>query len=212
MKQRKIETTSYSLSTAPPPCPERRTGERYLSLLRVGALVVDARRELCLIRNVSGGGMMIRPYSRIPVGKSVSVELKQGAPVSGIVQWADGDFVGVSFDQPVDVIGLLSAAHDDATPRMPRIDLDSTVFVREDATIHRMRTINISQGGVCVRAKGDLQVGARVTISLTGLAPIAGTVKWQEDGEYGLGFNQVLPVAELMRFLRERRCGGDQAG
>jgi hypothetical protein len=58
-----VETTVYSLSADTPQCPDRRSDQRYVSLLRVGALVVDGRRELCLIRNVSAGGMMIRPYS-----------------------------------------------------------------------------------------------------------------------------------------------------
>ena len=55
-----IQTTNYSLSAAAPERPERRSGERYVSLLRVGALVIEGRRELCLIRNVSAGGMMKR--------------------------------------------------------------------------------------------------------------------------------------------------------
>lgn len=212
MKQRTVETTRYSLSEMAPTRPERRTGERYLSLLRVGALLVDSRRELCLIRNVSTGGMMIRPYSPIPAGKSVSVELKQGAMVSGVAQWNEGDLVGISFDQPVDIIDLLSSTAGGSKPRMPRIEVDLTAYVREDATIHRTRAVNISQGGIRVRTEAEITLDARVTISLAGLTPIAGIVKWKEGDEYGLGFNHVLPIAELMRFLRERQLAASRAG
>jgi hypothetical protein len=212
LNQRKVETTSYSLSGTAPAQPERRTGERYLSLLRVGALLLDGRRELCLIRNVSSGGMMIRPYSPIPVGKPVSIELKQGAMVTGVAQWAEGDLVGISFDQPIDVVDLLAASAGESKPRMPRIEIDFTTYVREDAVIHRTRAVNISQGGIRVRTEADLTIDAGVTISLAGLAPIGGTVKWQDADEYGLGFNYVLPIAELMRFLRERQSGSRRAG
>ena len=212
MSQRRLETTSYSLSGKAPGRPERRTGERYLSLLRVGALLVDSRRELCLIRNISPGGMLIRPYSPIPVGKSVEIELKQGSIVRGTAQWAEGDLVGVSFDEHVDVIGLLSSGMGDSKPRMPRIELDCSVVIREDGAIHRMRAVNISQGGIRVRAEAELSLGARVTISIAGLPPIAGMVKWHDDDQYGLGFNHVLPIAELMRFLRERQCDDRRAG
>ena len=94
MAKKLVETTLYSLSAATPARPDRRNDERYVSLLRVGALTVDGRRELCLIRNISAGGMMIRPYSPIAVGASISVELKQGHSVSGAVQWADKGLVG----------------------------------------------------------------------------------------------------------------------
>src|SRR6185295_18370999 len=63
-----VETTLYSLSESPPAAPDRRTDERYLSLFRVGTMKVGDRPELCLIRNVSAGGMMIRPYSPIATG------------------------------------------------------------------------------------------------------------------------------------------------
>ena len=55
MDQQPVETTLYSLSESPPPAPDRRTDERYLSLFRVGTLTIGDRRELCLIRNMSAG-------------------------------------------------------------------------------------------------------------------------------------------------------------
>jgi len=56
-----IETTLYSLGDAPPPAQaERRDGDRTLTLFRVGSLMIGKRRELCLIKNISAGGMLIR--------------------------------------------------------------------------------------------------------------------------------------------------------
>ena len=68
MQEQAVETTVYSIAATAPVQPERREDERYLSLLRVGAIVVDGRRELCLIRNISAGGMMIRAYSDLAPG------------------------------------------------------------------------------------------------------------------------------------------------
>jgi len=83
-----VETTVYSLSSDAPAQPDRRQGERYVSLLRVGALITNGRRELCLIRNISAGGMMIRPYSTVAAGARVSVELKHGESLTGTAQWS----------------------------------------------------------------------------------------------------------------------------
>src|SRR4029079_4138257 len=90
-----VETQLDSLDEAAPPQLQRRVSERHLTLLRVGALMVGGRRELCLIRNVSAGGMMIRPYSDIAIGERLTVELKHGETVSGSVRWIEGENVGV---------------------------------------------------------------------------------------------------------------------
>jgi hypothetical protein len=202
LSKKPVETTLYSLSDAPPAQPDRRSEDRYVSLLRVGALLVSGRRELCLIRNISAGGMMIRAYSPLEPGTAVSIELKQGDPVSGIAQWADGDLVGITFDAPIDVVALLSAASTGPRPRMPRIELDCTVSLREGADVHRGKAVNISQGGVRVEAEAELRLGAHVIVSINGLPPAAGVVKWKDGTSYGIGFNRVFPVCELMGFIQ----------
>ena len=130
---------------------------------------------------------MIRPYSPIPVGKSVSIELKQGAMVTGAAQWAEGDLVGVSFDEPIDVVDLLSpsAGEFKAPDAADRDRLHNLCSRRRHD--HRTRAVNISQGGVRVRSAAELTLDARVIISLAGLPPISGTVKWKDGDEYGLG-------------------------
>jgi hypothetical protein len=205
LNEQLVETTIYSLSTTPPGRPDRRSGERFLSLLRVGALDVDGRRELCLIRNISAGGMMIRPYSPIEVGTRLAVELKQGDAVNGVAHWAENGLIGIAFDSPIDLVALLTVSGDGPQPRMPRIELDCMALVREDADVHRSRAANISQGGICVRTNGKLRIGAHVIVSLSGLAPTAGTVKWKDGDSYGIGFNDVLKVCELMSFLQAQQ-------
>jgi hypothetical protein len=205
LNEQLVETTLYSLSSKPPRLPERRSEERFLSLLRVGALRIGRRRELCLIRNISAGGMMIRPYSDIESGTRLSIELKHGDSVSGIAQWAERGFVGITFEEPIDVLALLSASGIDTQPRMPRIEVDCPATVREGADVHRSQTCNISQGGICVRMSADLRIGAHVVVSLPGLPPAGGVVKWREEDDYGISFNRLFPVGELMAFLQEKR-------
>lgn len=205
MAKKLVETTHYSLSTAAPERPERRQDERYVSLLRVGALVMRGRRELCLIRNISGGGMMIRPYSPIMPGTPLSVELKHGEAVHGVAQWSDRGLVGVAFDQAIDVLALLSTPGDGPRPRMPRIDLSCSALVRRDGNVFRVRVVNISQGGICIRSDTELPLDSDVVVTITGLHSAAGVVKWKDDDHYGVGFNRVYPLHELMAFLKEQQ-------
>lgn len=205
MAKKLVETTQYSLSADAPVQPDRRHEERYVSLLRVGALVVGGRRELCLIRNISAGGMMIRPFSQLPTGTAVSIELKHGESVNGVTQWRDKGMVGVTFDQPIDVLALLSGPGEGARPRMPRIELSCSALLRCDGDVSRVRVENVSQGGACISCTFELELNANVVLSLPGLHAAAGVVKWREGDQYGIGFNRVYPVHELMGFLKEQQ-------
>lgn len=204
LDQGPIETTLYSLADDPPPQRlQRRAGERHLSLLRVGMLDVAGRRELCLVRNVSAGGMMIRVYSDIDEGERAVVELKQGEPIAGVVRWAENGCIGVYFDAPIDVIGLISTSLEGPRPRMPRIAIDRKAWLRVkgEAPI-RARVRDISQGGARVEASGLLPAGAHVVVSIEGLAPQSGVVRWNEDGVYGLTFNSILALPDLVAWLQ----------
>lgn len=205
MEKQAVETTIYSLAASPPKQPDRRESDRYLSLLRVGAIAIDGKRELCLIRNISAGGMMIRAYSPIPAGTRLSVELKQGDPVEGTVKWVEDGLTGVEFDIPMDVVMLLSAPGDGPRPRLPRIEVECTARVREDGNVVRARVSNVSQGGVCVQSDAPLTVGADVVVTLPGLTPAPGVVKWTDGGTYGISFNRALVLSNLVAWLKDQQ-------
>jgi len=205
MQDRPVETTIYSLAASAPRQPERRSDERYLTLLRVGAIVAAGQRELCLIRNISAGGMMIRAYSPLAVGTAVSVELKQGDPVSGIVQWVEDGLAGVTFDSPIDVVGLLAPPGEGPRPRLPRIELDCMGWVRQDGDVLRARLVNVSQGGVRIETATELTVGGDAVVTLPGLTPAAGVVKWRDGESYGIAFNRALILSDLVRWLKDHQ-------
>jgi hypothetical protein len=205
VEEQPVETTIYSLAATAPAQPDRRSDERYLSLLRVGAIMAEGRRELCLIRNISAGGMMIRAYSEIPVGTHLSVELKQGDPIEGTVKWVEDGLTGVSFKEQINVLELLAPAGDRPRPRLPRIEVECTAWVREGAKVMRTRGLNISQGGICVETPAPLTLGEDVVVTLPGLTPAAGVVRWCDDGAYGIGFNRALVLSELVYWLQEQQ-------
>lgn len=215
MDEQPVETTVFSLGDAAPivsATPERRTGERHLSLLRVGSLKIGDRRELCLIKNISAGGMLIRAYCPIPEGCPVSVELKQGEAVSGVARWVRDGFAGIEFDEAIDVLDLLSLSAEGPRPRMPRVEVSCIGSVREGATTHRCKAINISQGGIKVESRASIAVGAEVTVSLFGLQPCSGTVRWRDETFYGITFSPMLPLPALVTWLQDERARLRAAG
>ena len=78
---------------------------------------------------------MIRAYCALTADTPVAIELKSGQPVSGKVAWVHDLQVGVTFDQPIDVIDILSHATDGPRPRMPRVEIDCHATLREGANV-----------------------------------------------------------------------------
>lgn len=176
-----------------------------MTLYRVGSLAIDERRELCLIKNICAGGMMVRAYSSILEGSRVTVELKCGQPVSGIVSWARDVHAGISFDEPIDVIDQLSTSTDGPRPRMPRIQVDHFLTLREGASTYRARLCDISQGGLKIRCENLLVADSHVVVTLHGIAPQPSVVRWI-DGQYmGVTFNRMLALPILVEWLRDQR-------
>ena len=104
----RVVETGFSFSNDIPQPSERRSSERHIKILRVGTVIVDGRRELCLIRNISAGGVMAHVYSQLTPGQHVAIELKTSQPVTGRVVWTRGGNAGIQFDCPVDVAELLA--------------------------------------------------------------------------------------------------------
>lgn len=207
MENLPVETTTYSLSSAPPLPDCRRGDERHLTLFRVGSLMISERRELCLIKNISAGGMMIRAYATVTLGSLLSIELKCGHSIAGQVTWCRGSDVGVEFDQKVDVIDLLAANSEGQRPRMPRIEVDCYATIRDGATVLRVKIADISQGGIKICHEALIVPGSDVVVTVPGLSPVAGVLRWNEGGCSGVTFNALLPLPQLMGWLIEQRDG-----
>jgi len=201
------EETIFSLSKRPPQpvSAERRTAARHLTILRVGALIGPGGRELCLIRNISAGGLMAHVYSHHAPGESVSVEFKTNQQAAGKVIWASESNVGIQFDAPIDVAEMLSAQavlDNGWRPRLPRIEVDRLATLRCGARLLGVNTRDISQGGVKLETDEPLEVGREVVLTLDKFRPVHGVVRWCAGGMAGISFNQLIPFAELMTWLR----------
>jgi hypothetical protein len=199
------EETIFSFSSRAPRPPERRRETRHLTILRVGALIGPNGRELCLIRNISAGGLMAHVYSHHETGAAVTVELKSNEAVPGIVVWADESNVGIEFDRLIDVEEMLSsqAALDNGwRPRLPRVEVDRLATLRCGARLYGVNTRDISQGGVKVETDQPLDPGREVVLTMEKFRPLAGVVRWCGEGVAGIAFNHLIPFHELMQWLK----------
>jgi len=200
-----VEETSFSFSTNPPSPPNRRRDTRHLKILRVGTLIIGDRRELCLIRNISAGGLMAHVYSPLVDGQEVSVSLKSDHALKGRVAWTRDANVGIEFDERIDVEEMLSnpgMLENGWLPRMPRIEVDWLATVRAGAKTIWVSLRDISQGGIKFESDEPLKPNQPVVLTLDKFRSIDGVVRWFENGVGGIAFNELVPFGELMSWLR----------
>jgi len=184
-------------------CPvNRRSGERHITLFRVGSLVVGGHRHLCVVKNVSEAGALIRRYCQLAEGQTVRLELKEQQPIEAEVIWLKGSEAGLNFKNKIDVLELLKIGSEARRPRMPRVEVRASGFLRQGALLHRAAITNISQGGISARCDADLEVGGDVTVRLAGLEPLPSVVRWGRSGAYGITFNAVLGLPVLVEWLQ----------
>lgn len=207
LEDRAVET-GFSFSSAVPAPPERRGGERHLKILRVGILVVDGRRELCLIRNISAGGMMAHVYSPLIPGQKLTVELKTNLLVAGRVVWVRDGNAGIRFDAAMDVAGMLAnppVLDNGWRPRTPRVEVDRMATLRTGAHITWVQARDLSQSGVKLETDRAPAPGDEVVVTLEGFRPLHGVVRWSNEGLCGIAFNQLIPFADLIDWLKQHR-------
>ena len=76
--------------------------------------------------------------------------------------------------------------------------------LRDGANIVRARACDISQGGIKVETSSEFGRNAEVVVSLPGLPPQPGVVRWMADGYAGITFNRLLPLPQLIDWLKAR--------
>lgn len=203
--EERVVETGFSFSNQVPSPPERRRDDRHLKILRVGTLIVDGRRELCLIRNISAGGVMAHVYSPVIAGQRVAIELKSHQPVDGRVIWVRDANAGIQFDTVMDVAELLAnpqVLDNGWRPRTPRVEVDRMATLRVGAKTHWVHARDISQSGVKVETDQPLEPGTEVVVTLEGFRPVHGVVRWSAGGHCGLAFNHLIPFGELIDWLK----------
>jgi len=206
--QERIVETSFSFSSEVPAPPERRNQERHIKILRVGVLVIDGRRELCLIRNISAGGLMAHVYSGVHPGQRVTVELKSNHQLSGTVVWVREANAGVAFDTPVDIGDLLAnppVLDNGWRARSPRVEIDRIARLRAGASTFWVDARDISQTGVKIDSDQPIDVGAEIVITLEDFRPLAGVVRWRSGRSCGIEFNGPISLSELIGWIKSKK-------
>jgi len=199
--------TVYSLSGDVPPVEAGGQGDS--TSLWPGALTSGSIRHLCSVRKLSAGGAILHVDHPVEIGERLELELMTGEPLDGIVAWRRGAEVGLRFDRQVDVFALIAqdiVSQPGERRRMPRVELTCPALLETATGTEYVTTRDVSQGGAKIDVPFALEPDSRVSVTLEGLRPVEGVVRWSHDHVAGVAFLPELRWQELMLWLKERRA------
>lgn len=170
------------------------SGYKAITLLHVGKLVTADRQCLCLIHALSPREALIRVSLPLTIGQSVTMGLRNGMTVPGVVAIIHGGQVSLLFEEQIPISRML-AEHQRGGGSEESVRLTVTtpasIVVGEDS--YRCMLQDISLLGLKIRDGGaKLSQGMQVQIEIEGLGKRDAEVRWREDPYTGLRFDVPL--------------------
>ncbi|MEI9850415.1 MAG: PilZ domain-containing protein [Sphingomonas sp.] len=199
------ELTVVSFDTAVPSPPERRCDERQTTLLRIGKLVVGGEQRLCMIRNLSSAGAMLKLYQPLALGERVQVEVTPDCPVDAQVIWYQDGLAGIAFDTRIDVVAALRGGREDGpyrrVKRIPRVRVERAARMCTDDAECAVMLCDISPNGAKIAGGPALAADTEIALFVEGLPPLTGSVRWCGGGHAGIKFDVSLRIDLLAGWL-----------
>lgn len=190
---------------------ENRQSDRQVITVRwVAKLMGQRGQELCLIRNISAGGVMANVYSTHEIGEDITLEIRSGQQIEGEIVWMRDDCVGVSFLGPVDINEMLKAASGRSSLRLraPRIEVYGQASLKVGARVYSVDLCDLSQGGVKVTLPEPIEADKEVVVSISGLEDRKSLIRWQRNGRAGLSFIRPISFDLLVEWLSAQLSNG----
>jgi len=177
--------------------PERRGAARVTVMIRPAKLVADSREFLCVVRDVSEGGLKLRLFHDLPRHRHLTIEFENGERHAIRLVWQTGDLVGCHFIGEVDLPRLI-AAHEGPYPRrQPRLQVAVDAVLCTGGLRTPITLRDISQRGGAVDCPGWLMIDELVRIESDVLPTIHAKVRWRRPPRYGVVFEQTFRLEEL---------------
>jgi len=189
---------------AAPAADRRSGGKRHQSVLLIGRILGIGGTPVCLVHDISAGGMMARFATPPSVGDELVIEMRGLSPVAATVRWVRGHKAGLQFATAQDVTQVFNLRRADGTvARPPRFPLQVPAQLRIDGRRVSVEMLDISAGGAKLAVAGDVVAkGQTGSLHLPTLAePAFGTICWTAEDRAGFRFAAPLTLAALARLL-----------
>lgn len=202
-----------AIAPSDPLCPDsddRRDGPRALSILRVGRVVCEDADQLCVVRNISPGGVMFECLQPPAIGQRLLIELRSDKRMTGEVRWVREGKAGIQFDREINVEQMLREDRSPLLrhrPRAPRFVRRGSMRLILDGESIPAEIVDISISGVSCRPEMPVRTGNPVVAALDGVGATNAEVRWVRGDLTGVRFEKPLPWKPFMQWLDQAPRG-----
>lgn len=183
---------------------DRRAGPRALSILRVARVVWDELDQLCVVRNISPGGIMFECLHAPAEGQTLLVELRSDKRMTGEVRWVHEGKVGLQFDREINVEQMLREDRSPllrVRPRPPRFARRGEMRLIAGGETIPAQIVDISILGARCRPELPVRSGEPVVAALDGVGATNAEVRWVHGDLTGVRFEKPLPWKPFQLWL-----------
>ena len=176
--------------------PDQRNDMRLALLIRTAKLTCAAGQFLCIIRDVSHGGVKLRLFHALPQGKAMRLELANGDSFAIEQVWSKNTEAGFRFKDAIDIKKFIaeSGRH---PKRALRLDLTCEATLHFNGMVYDATVRNISRQGALIETTAPLALEQKVVLSSAQLPALEGTVRWRRNPEFGLALHHIFSFREL---------------
>lgn len=175
---------------------EQRSAKRFTSLIRAAKLITCQGEFVCVLRDVSSGGVRLRSFHDLPGDKDVALELGNGDVFEMREVRRDGVEASYSFVDPVPVERLISESW--AHPRRQlRLGLAMPLVVRTLSGRVNAITENFSQQGCRLECPAVFAIEQPVYLESEQFPVIRAKVRWRKGQHYGLVFDNTYSLRDF---------------
>lgn len=198
-------------SNADGPIPDKRSAPRFTSLIRAAKLVSPQGEFVCVVRDVSSGGVRLRCFHEVPHGPGMALELhnREVLAIERIRQ--DGFEASFRFAEHIPIERLISDAQF-YPRRLLRLNIAIPLTLRTLGGPVAAVTRNISQQGCRVECAMPLALAQPLTIETPHLPSIRAKVRWRQESECGLVFDDTFSLKDFAVRVARLQCPALVAG
>lgn len=184
---------------------EQRAAPRFTSLIRAAKLVGSQGEFVCVVRDVSTGGVRLRCFHTVPEDRIMELQLQNGE--SFVIERVRQDGLEASFRflRPVAIERLVQEAWDH--PRRPlRLNIVLPLTLRTTSGSVAAVTQNVSQQGCRVECAIPLAMAQSVIIESPHLPGIRAKVRWRVANGCGLVFDDTFSLNDFAVHAARLQC------
>ena len=184
---------------------DQRSAPRFTSLIRTAKLVSGQGEFVCVVRDVSSGGVRLRCFHDLPRDPAMALELQNGELIE-IERLRDrGTEASFRFATEIPVERLV---HENRLypRRLLRLNIAIPLTLRTLGGVVSAVTENISQQGCRVECAQPLALAQAVMVESSHLPGIRARVRWRRGGVCGLVFDDIFTLRDFALHAARLQC------